>query len=357
MLPVPMFRPRTASHFSHLGVCLGLLVGACSFPDYDTVDAPLNGAAASAGASLDPGAGLGGSTSSGGSASNTAATGNLSGTGNTGSAAGSGVGGSSGSAGGAVSVAGTSGDGAGEGGCGSADCGGTAVPNIVVAASSPSGMKGWNGTGAAAVVSLQHTPQFARGQARIVLVGVAASGTGAGPFTVTYDDQPMLKAIELEHESRQTYAAIYYLLDDKLPEAGTPAEVKAVFHESAWWGFGGIDVLEAENVAQKAPLKTGSSSGAVCDGTTARGVSLTFDAPGSLVFGVLSTRHSAAPPVLLQAPPVTKTWSQSVTNGGDPHSGAAAWVLDDNTRNLEWSLNGCDTSVSAGVVFERLADQ
>jgi hypothetical protein len=288
--------------------------------------------------------------------SNTAATGNLSGTGTTGSGAGSSVGGSSGNGnvGGTGSAAGTSGDGGGEGGCGSADCGGTPTEDIVVAANSPSGMKAWNGTGAAAVVSLQHTPQFARGQARIVLVGVAASGTGAGPFTVTYDDQPMIKAIELEHESRQTYAAVYYLLDDKLPAAGTPAEVKAVFHDSAWWGFGGIDVLEAENVAQKAPLKTSSSSGAVCDGTTARGVSLSFDSAGALVFGVLSSRHSASPPTLLQAPPVTKTWSQSVSNGGDPHSGAAAWVIDDNTRTLQWNLNGCDTSVSAGVVFERL---
>jgi hypothetical protein len=204
------------------------------------------------------------------------------------------------------------------------------------------------------VVSLQHTPQFARGHSRIVLVGVAASGTGAGPFTVTYDDQPMLKAVEVEHESRQSYAAVYYLLDDKLPAAGTAAEVKAVFHDSAWWGFGGIDVVEAENVAQMAPLKTGTSSGAVCDGTTARGVSLTFDAPASLVFGVISARHSAAPPALLQAPPVTKAWSQSVSNGGDPHSGAAAWVIDDNTRNLEWNLSGCDTSVGAGVVLERL---
>jgi hypothetical protein len=51
---------------------------------------------------------------------------------------------------------------------------------------------------------------------------------------------------------------------------------------------------------------------------------------------------------------VTNTWSQSVSNGGDPHSGAAAWVIDDNTRNLQWSLNGCDTSIHVGAVLRRL---
>jgi hypothetical protein len=164
----------------------------------------------------------------------------------------------------------------------------------------------------------------------------------------------MIKAVELEHDSRQTYAAIYYLLDDQLPRAGSLVQVRAEFHDSAWWGFGGVDVLEAANVQQQAPLLTGSSAGATCDGQADRGVNLTFDAPGSLVFGVLSVRHTQMPPLPLQAPPVTKTWSQSVSNGGDPHSGAAAWVIDDNTRNLQWSVNGCDNSVSVGVVLERL---
>lgn len=236
--------------------------------------------------------------------------------------------------------------------CASSGC--QSYRDIVVNASSPNGMQGWNGTGAAPVVSVQHTVQYDKGQSRVVLVGVAASGTGSGPFTITYDDQPMVRALELEHESRQTYAAIYYLLDDKLPRAGSTVEVRAEFHDSAWWGFGGIDVLEAANVAQKEPLLTGSSAGATCDGTASRGVNLAFDAPGSLVYGVLSVRHAQMPPTLLQAPPVTKAWSQSVSNGGDPHSGAASWVIDDNTRNLQWSLNGCDTSVSVGVVLERL---
>lgn len=215
-------------------------------------------------------------------------------------------------------------------------------------------MKAWNGLGAAPVLSVQHTPHFDKGQSRVVLVGVAASGTGAGPFSVTYDDQPMIKAVELEHESRQTYAAIYYLLDEGLPRAGVPAQVRAVFHESAWWGFGGLDVLEAANVLQAKPLLTGGGVGAVCDGQTTRGVNLTFDAPGSLVYGVLSARHAAQPPSVLQAPLVSEVWSQSVSNGGDPHSGAAAWVIDDNTRNLQWTLDGCDTTSSVGLVLERL---
>ena len=236
--------------------------------------------------------------------------------------------------------------------CVSSGCSGSR--DIAVADSGTRDMQAWNGTEGSARIDLEHTLQYAKGSARLVLVGVAAAGTGAGPFTVSYDDQPMLRAVELEHESRMSYAAIYYLLDDALPAAGATSQVRVTYNSSSWWGFGGFDVLEAQNVMQQAPLLTKSAGAASCDGTATRGVNLGFDSPGSLVYGVLSTRGTAADPAPQQTPTVTSSWSQSVDNGGDPHSGAASWVIDDDTRSLEWSVVGCDNSAAVGVVFERL---
>jgi hypothetical protein len=216
-------------------------------------------------------------------------------------------------------------------------------------------MKAWNGVAFGAEIALDHPLVHGKGSGRVVLVGVSASGTGSGPFSVTYDDQPMVKAVEIEHESRQTYAAIYYLLDAQLPaQAATSNQARVVFSTGQWWGYGGIDVLEVVNAQQDAPLVTNTAVGANCSPQTTRGVTLTFDAPGSLVYGVLSSRGSPSPPTLQQAPPLTKTWSQNVDNGGAAQSAGAGWVIDDDTRNLQWGLENCDTSAVAGVVLERL---
>jgi hypothetical protein len=215
-------------------------------------------------------------------------------------------------------------------------------------------MKAWNGVAFGAELALDHPLVHGQGAGRVVLVGVSASGTGAGPFSVTYDDQPMVKAVEIEHESRQTYAAIYYLLDEQLPApAGTTNRARVIFSTGQWWGYGGIDVLEVVGAQQDPPLLTNTSVGTYCNGLAKRGVTLTFDAPGSLVYGVLSSRGALGPPTLQQAPPLNKTWSQNVYNGSVAQSAGAGWVIDDDTRNLEWDLEGCDTSVAAGIVLER----
>jgi hypothetical protein len=216
-------------------------------------------------------------------------------------------------------------------------------------------MKAWNGVAFGAEVALQHPLVHGQGTGRVVLVGVSASATDTGPLSVTYDSQPMVKAVEKDHESRQTYAAIYYLLDAQLPaQPGTVNQARVRFSDGQWWGYGGIDVLEVTGVQQEKPLMTNVSVGANCNGQTTRGVTMTFHAPGSLVYGVLSSRGAASPPLLQQTPPLTKTWSQNVDNGGTAQSAGAGWVIDDNTRDLEWNLAGCDTSVIVGLVLERL---
>jgi hypothetical protein len=238
--------------------------------------------------------------------------------------------------------------------CGNTGCVG--YRDIVVTSSGKHAMQGWDGTNEnGSIVTVDHTLTSARGSGRMVLLGISAFGTGAGPFTVRYDDQPMTMAVELEHASRESYAAIYYLLDAQLPAAaGTTSKVEVTFNKKAWWGLGGFDVLDVQNAAQQKPLLTSSSAADTCSSSANRGTSLTFKSPGALVYGVLSMHGNSTPPALLQAPPLTEAWAQHVNNGTGNHTGSAAWVIDDDTRSISWATPTCYNSSAVGVVVERV---
>jgi hypothetical protein len=211
----------------------------------------------------------------------------------------------------------------------------------------------WNGTGAA-ILRLDHELSHGSGSGRIVLVGIAASGPFSEMLGVLYDDEPMSLLVERVHISNQSRAAIYYLLDDALPADPGVSEVSVTFNENQAWGHGGFDVLELTNAMQVEPALFASSEGTNCDAPTTRGVTLNFEQPGSLVYGVLAVRGPKALPVLLQTPAVTESWNERALITDDPLSGSAAWIFDDDTRALNWSLTSCYNHVAVGAVVQRL---
>lgn len=215
-------------------------------------------------------------------------------------------------------------------------------------------MQVWNGTGDDAVVRVDHELMHARGSARLVLVGVAASGPFPETLGVLYDDTPMSLLVERIHASNQARAAIFYLLDDELPANAGLNEVSVTFNQDQAWGHGGFDVLELTNALQAAPTLSASSEAANCDAPTTRGVTLNFEQPGSLVYGVLAVRGPKSLPVLLQTPAVTESWNERALIGDDPLSGSTAWVFDDDTRTLNWSLASCYNDVAVAAAVQRL---
>lgn len=225
--------------------------------------------------------------------------------------------------------------------------------DIVVAPSGVHGIAGWNGSGAASVLTVDHTLTYGKGNSRMVLVGVASSDTLLDPESVKYDDFDMVRAQFAQDSSNQSYAAVYYLLDDQLPDtAGATSHVKVTFSSGSMWGDGGFDVLELKNTMQVAPIANGTAVGGNCGGGNGlRSVSVTFNQPGSLVYGVMSGRGATQMPVLSAGP--TQHWNEHVGSPTD-HTGSSAYVLDDNNRTFDWTFNDCFNSAGVAVVIKRL---
>ncbi len=227
--------------------------------------------------------------------------------------------------------------------------------DITVASTAQHAMSAWDGNNqAGSIVRADHTLGYARGDGRVLLLGISGFGTGAGAFTPRYDDVPMTLAIELEHPARQSYAAVYYLLDEQLPAAaGTISRAEVTFNAKAWWGLGGFTVLELRNARQQKPSFAATSAADTCNSASTRGVRLDFSSPGALVFAVLSTHGDPKPPKLLSTPPLNEAWGEHVTNGNGHQTGSAAWILDDDSRMIDWATPNCWNSAAVGVVVER----
>ncbi len=212
------------------------------------------------------------------------------------------------------------------------------------------------GSGSASTLSVNHTLGSARGSSRIVLVGVVASEVLLDPeqVVVTYDGTTMIPAVERTEPNKQAYSGIYYLLDAALPSsAGAVSVVRAQFSTTGSWGHGGLDVLELRNAMQVGPIATGAASSADCASTSSRSVNVTFDQPGSLVYGVMSAR-AATTVSLTSSSGLVQTWNQrQATPAG--HVGAAAYVFDDDSRAIAWSVTGCYNTSATSVAIKRLS--
>jgi hypothetical protein len=188
---------------------------------------------------------------------------------------------------------------------------------------------------------------------------------------VSYDGKPMIRATYNNDGSYQSRAAIYYILDANLhANAGTVSNVVATFWNGRQWGHGGLHVLEMKNGYLLAPFATSVvatmpngwvGTGGNCGGSASRCHSVTFSTTGpsgpstyanSLVFAVLAGRAATAA-TMSAASGLTEVWNQQQPTPNN-HLGAAAWVIDSDTRSVSWSVSNCYNSAVALIAVQRL---
>jgi hypothetical protein len=218
---------------------------------------------------------------------------------------------------------------------------------------------GWNGNQGNAEISLDHAISWARGNSRLVLVGVASTDNYQEPYSVTYDQKPMTLAVSAMDGTSQSWAGVYYMLDANLPLNAGSYPVLVRFDNGQAWGHGGFDVLALKNAQQAVPFASGSNFGANCGGGFSnRDVTVTFPSPGeptqydnSFVYAVLAAR--GAPSATLTTAGATQTWNQHQPTP-DQLLGAAARVTASSSRSFAWTVSTCYNSAQAGVAVQRL---
>jgi hypothetical protein len=235
--------------------------------------------------------------------------------------------------------------------------------DIVVAPSGIRSIRGWNGGDGVPQLQLEHTTTYAKGENRMVLISVVASAPFLEPELVTYDDAPLQRAAFAVDSSSSSWAGIYYILDDDLPDnAGAKSNVLVKFWNIPDWGMGGFDLIELKNANQAAPFASGSGSatGGNCGAATQRAVTVTYSSPGadparydrSLVYAVLGARDATSA-TLSTAAGQTETWN-AFTTAPDDHLGAAVRMFDNDTRTFTWNVPACFNSAGVGVAVQRL---
>ena len=219
------------------------------------------------------------------------------------------------------------------------------------------GVNGWDGgANLVAEIKLDHALQTGKSNNRMLLVGIACTDNYTNPdnVVVTYAGTPMLVAIEQEDAGKHSYAGIYYLLDSALPDNPSTNQVVASFGPAFTWGHAGVDVLELKNTMQVAPIATGGTPGdANCGGSASRSGTVTFNQPGSLVYGVLSAR-GASSATLSSSSGLVESWNQ-LQPTPDKMVGAAAYVPDNDNRTITWSVANCYNSAVALAAIKRLS--
>ncbi len=229
--------------------------------------------------------------------------------------------------------------------------------DIVVVNKGTNNVAGWDGgANIVAQITLDHVLQTGKLNNRMIVVGIACTDNYTNPenVSVTYAGTPMLPAVKQEDVGKHSYAGIYYLLDSALPDSPSTNQVIASFGPAFTWGHAGLDVMELKNTMQVGPIATGGTPGdANCNGTASRSVSVTFSQTGSLVYGVMSAR-GASGATLSSASGLVETWNQLQSNP-DKLVGAAAYVPDNDSRTITWSVANCYNSAGAIAAIKRLS--
>ena len=229
--------------------------------------------------------------------------------------------------------------------------------DIVVVNKGTNGVNGWDGgANLVAEIKLDHGLQTGKSNNRMLVVGIACTDNYTNPdnVVVTYAGTPMLVAIEQEDAGKHSYAGIYYLLDSALPDNPSTNQVVASFGPAFTWGHAGVDVLELKNTMQVTPIATGGTPGdANCGGSASRSGTVTFNQPGSLVYGVLSAR-GASSATLSSSSGLVESWNQ-LQPTPDKMVGAAAYVPDNDNRTITWSVANCYNSAVALAAIKRLS--
>ena len=208
-------------------------------------------------------------------------------------------------------------------------------------------------------IKLKHTLQTAKGNNRMIVVGLAATDTlltDPLAVTVTYNTQPMQLAVYQQdtNPTKQSYAAVYYMLDAALPDNAGAYDVVATYTTPGYrWGHAGMDLIELRNTTQAAPLATAGSPGNTgCGSGSTRSATVSFSQTGSLVYGVLGARGGSAA-TLSAATGLVETWNQYQATP-DKMIGAAAYVPSNGNRTITWTVVNCYNSATAIVAIKRL---
>jgi hypothetical protein len=217
---------------------------------------------------------------------------------------------------------------------------------------------GWSANAnVAAEIKLTHTLGTAKGNNRMILVGLAATDTllvDPSIVTVTYALQPMKLAVQQQDAAKQSYAAVYYILDAALPDTVGAYDVVATYTTPGFrWGHVGADLIELKNTMQVAPIATGSTAGDTgCSASATRTATVNFTQTGSLVYGVLGARGGTSG-TLNSGIGLVETWNQ-VQASPDRMIGLAAYAPDNDSRTISWTVANCYNSATAIVAVKRL---
>ncbi len=201
------------------------------------------------------------------------------------------------------------------------------------------------------------TNSKASGRYRIVLVGVTASEPYLTSEFAWYNGTLMHSAIEVNSNERQSYAGIFYLLDDELPPMPGTYPVKVQFSSSPLNGSGAFTAIEFQNVRQTASpfvTTTAAPSDANCSTQMSRAVPLTFTQAGSFGYAVIAARAGtnamATPGLLVETMNLTQ-------NQPAPLAALAGYAgpINGNTT-LSWNVSNCSNTAGVGVVLKRVGD-
>jgi len=202
------------------------------------------------------------------------------------------------------------------------------------------------------------TNSKASGRSRIVLVGV----TAINPYLTTefawYNGILMHSAIEVNSSMSQSYAGIFYLLDDELPATPGTYPVLVQFSTGNGNGTGAFTVTEFQNVQQTGPFVTTTanpSSDVNCSANPpSRAVALTFTQAGSFGYTVIGARAAT---IATATPGAVVETMNLLQNQPTPLRGVAGYAGPINGNStLSWSVASCSNAAGVGVVLKRVGD-
>jgi hypothetical protein len=200
--------------------------------------------------------------------------------------------------------------------------------------------------------TVMHSLGTARGNNRIVLVGVASQENFHAPASVTYAGQPMTSAVVQSSSENQSWGGIYYMLDAQLPMIPGSYPVAVTFSNLLEWGDGIFDVVELKNVHQTSTFVTTVPVDITLDCPLVRTIAVNFMQVGSFVYGITSARNgtgaaNAGPAGFVQT-------LNAQTSNPAVLAGMAGFVGPvDSNQTLSWNVSGCWNSAGAGVALHR----
>ena len=165
----------------------------------------------------------------------------------------------------------------------------------------------------------------------------------------------MKLAVQRQDATKQSYAAVYYILDAALPDTVGAYDVVATYTTPGFrWGHVGVDLIELKNTMQVAPIATGSTAGNTDCGASVdphRHRHVHADGLARLRRLGRARRHRADRSAA--AIGLVETWNQ-VQASPDHMIGAAAYAPDNDSRTITWTVANCYNSATAIVAVKRL---